>query len=175
MILIFFLPEKISHYQDPSEQRGYHTRPQGTSSASTTSTSWSSMTPGGQQFPQLSLCTPQPPAASAMQQQHKPSDFLRANHRGHKTASALPHTSKNNVLQQRLAVYYNCKSHPSCTTIHLTGTTLEGGGWGGFSPIPPEFGGSEKRTERETDISPQRIKILTWSLLWFWKNLAHKK
>ena len=117
MILIFFC-SKISHYQDPSEQRGYHTRPQ-TSSASTTSTSWSSMTPGGQQFPQLSLCTPQPPAASAMQQQHKPSDFLRANHRGHKTASALPHTSKNNVLQQRLAVYNNCKSHPSCTTIHF--------------------------------------------------------
>ena len=138
MILIFFLPEKISHYQDPSEQRGYHTRPQGTSSASTTSTSWSSMTPGGQQFPQLSLCTPQPPAASAMQQQHKPSDFLRANHRGHKTASALPHTSKNNVLQQRLAVYYNCKSHPSCTTIHLTGTTLEGGGMRGLQPQPPK-------------------------------------
>ena len=113
-----FFCSKISHYQDPSEQRGYHTRPQ-TSSASTTSTSWSSMTPGGQQFPQLSLCTPQPPAASAMQQQHKPSDFLRANHRGHKTASALPHTSKNNVLQQRLAVYNNCKSHPSCTTIHF--------------------------------------------------------
>ena len=119
-----FFCSKISHYQDPSEQRGYHTRPQ-TSSASTTSTSWSSMTPGGQQFPQLSLCTPQPPAASAMQQQHKPSDFLRANHRGHKTASALPHASKNNVLQQRLAVYYNCKSHP-CTTIHLKKKNRQG-------------------------------------------------
>jgi hypothetical protein len=47
-------PHIYNHYQDPSEQRGYHTRPQGTSSASTTSTSWSSMTPGGQQFPQLS-------------------------------------------------------------------------------------------------------------------------
>ena len=159
MILIFFLPEKISHYQDPSEQRGYHTRPQGTSSASTTSTSWSSMTPGGQQFPQLSLCTPQPPAASAMQQQHKPSDFLRANHRGHKTASALPHTSKNNVLQQRLAVYYNCKSHPSCTTIHLTGTTLErGGDEGALAPAPRNLGVQKREQKEKQTLAPKESK-----------------
>ena len=39
--------------------------------------------------------------------------------------------------------------------------TLERGGWGGFSP-PPEFGGSEKRKERETDnlllIAPSESK-----------------
>ena len=108
-LLSKFLYLKISHYQDMQPERGYHSRPTSTA-ASTTSTSWSSMTPGGQQFPQLSLCTP----ASG---QPKPSDFLGSNHptvvRGHKTASvaaasslSLPHTSKSNaaaaVLQQRL-------------------------------------------------------------------------
>ena len=34
-------------------------------------------------------------------------------------------------------------------TSLLTGTTLEGGAEGALAP--PEFGGSEKRTERETD------------------------
>ena len=107
MTVFNFFIQKNSHYQDANEQRGYHTRP--TSSASATSTSWSSMTPGGQQFPLLSLCTPQPPGPMRPElrpeQPHKSSDFLRSNHhRGHKTASpSLPHTSKNNVLQQRLA------------------------------------------------------------------------
>ena len=44
-------------------------------------------------------------------------------------------------------------------TRKYSGTTLEGG-WGGFSP--PEFGGSEKRTERKTDnlllIAPSESK-----------------
>ena len=39
---------------------------------------------------------------------------------------------------------------------------------------PPEFGGLERRTERETDnlllLAPPRIKILTWSLHFYFTD-----
>ena len=53
------------------------------------------------------------------------------------------------------------KSSIQDPTFHFTGTTLERGAEGAL--VPPEFGGSEKRTERETDnlllIAPPESKF----------------